>query len=250
MSANILDVDETTFEQEVVERSHTAPVVVDFWAEWCGPCRALSPVLERLAAEAAGDWRLVKIDVEANQRLAAAFGVQGIPAVKALKDGRVVAEFTGALPEPRVRQWLAQLGPSPADVTVAEASAAEVRGDAAEALAGYRRALELEPANAQARSAVARLELRERSGAVDTAGLEARVAADPRDLDSVIALADARAVSGHLDHAFELLLEAVRSTTGEQRDRARRHLLTLLDTVPTDDPRALLARRSLAAALF
>jgi putative thioredoxin len=250
MPTDILDVDETTFEQEVVERSHVAPVVVDFWAEWCGPCRALSPVLERLAKEAAGQWRLVKIDVDANQRLAAAFGVQGIPAVKAIKDGRVIAEFTGVLPEPQVREWLSRLGPSPAEITLDEAQAAEAHGDTTEALALYKRVLELEPANTEAKSAVARLELQERSGSVDTALLEAKVAADPNDVDSALSLADAHAVAGRLDDAFQVLLATVRATRDEERDRTRKHLLTLLDTVPTDDPRARSARRALAAALF
>ena len=111
----VVDVTEATFGTDVVERSRQVPVVIDLWAEWCAPCRQLGPVLERLAAAAAGAWVLAKVDVDANPRLAQALQVQGIPAVKAVMGGQIVAEFTGALPEAQVRQWLAQLLPPPGD---------------------------------------------------------------------------------------------------------------------------------------
>src|SRR5690606_4784677 len=111
MPAPIRDVSMSDFAQMVLARSHEVPVVVDFWATWCGPCRVLSPILEKLANEANGDWELVKVDVDQNQALALQFGIQGIPTVIGFRDGDPVARFTGALPEESVRQWLRGLVP-------------------------------------------------------------------------------------------------------------------------------------------
>ena len=149
-----MEVSEQTFQADVVERSYQAPVVVDFWAEWCGPCRALGPVLEKLAAEADGEWTLAKVDVDANPQISQALGIQGIPAVKAIKDGKIVAEFTGAIPEAQVREWLSQLGPSVGELLVVEGMEAEACGDLNEAAERYRSALGQEPANAEARAAL------------------------------------------------------------------------------------------------
>jgi putative thioredoxin len=245
-----IDVSEATFEKEVLQKSFEAPVVVDFWAAWCGPCRALSPVLEKLAAEANGDWVLAKIDVDANQMLAATFGVQGIPAVKAFKDGRQVAEFVGALPEDHVRQWLKQLGPSPADSAFEHGAAREEDGDLQGAARQYRRALAEDPSHERAKSALARVELALRSGDLDEEELRARVAREPADSDAELALADLDAARGDLESAFRRLLELVRATAGDERERARSRLVELLETIPAEDPRAVEARRALAAALF
>lgn len=247
---NVLDVTESTFESAVLQRSHEVPVVVDFWASWCGPCRALSPVLEKLATEAEGAWVLAKVDVDANQNLAAAAGVQGIPAVRAFRDGKQVAEFVGALPEPQVRTWLQQLGPSPADVTFREGLTAEQSGEPEAAADAYRAALNLDPGHEGARAALARVELTMRVASVDVDGLRRRAEADPEDLDAVTGLADVYAARGDLVSAFDTLLESIRVASGERRESARRHLLSLLDTVAPDDPRAVDARRALSRLLF
>jgi putative thioredoxin len=207
-------------------------------------------MLERLVAEDGGAWQLAKVDVDANPGLAAAFRVRGIPAVHAFKDGRHVAEFVGALPEDQVRAWLARLGPSSGDRLVEEGMRLEKGGELAAAAEAYRRALREEPGHAQARSALERVELTVRSAALDEGSLRARLEADPGDVDAAIGLADLRAAAGRLEEAFEQLLEVVRRASGEERERARRHLLRLLDTVSPDDPRALAARRSLSLALF
>lgn len=248
--SSVIDVSEATFDREVVQRSYDVPVVVDFWAAWCAPCRALGPVLEKLASEADGSWRLAKLDVDSNQQLATAFGVQGIPAVKGFRNGSVMAEFTGALPETQVRQWLTRLGPTPAELAFDEGREAEARGDLESAAAAYRRALQADPGHADARGALARVELRLRVTTADEATLLARVDADPSDVEAATALADLRAVAGDYREAFSILLEAIRATSGDDRESVRKHLVDVLEALPADDPRAMSARRALSLALY
>jgi putative thioredoxin len=247
-SGSVIDVTEETFVTDVIDRSNDVPVVVDFWAAWCAPCRALGPVLERLAVEAGGAWILAKVDVDANPRLAAAMEVQGIPAVRAFRDGREVAEFTGALPEPAVREWLAQLGPSPADIAYNEGTVLESAGLLEEAANRYRRALAEAPGHRDAVTALNRVDLALRTGGLDREELQRSASAG--DIDAVLDLADLEARSGDFDAAFGRLVDVLRHTAGDERERVRQRLVALLDVAPPGDPRVTAARRAMASALF
>jgi putative thioredoxin len=176
-------------------------------------------------------------------------GIQGIPAVKAFKEGQIVAEFTGALPEPHVRNWLAQLGPSAADLLVEDGIAAEARGDLQTAADRYREAVNLDPFNKGASAALSRVELLLRANGNEDE-LRQRLELNPEDVDANLALSDVLAVRDSYEEAASLLIEGVRATTGDERERLRRHLVGLLDTLPADDPRAKDARRRLAVVLF
>lgn len=244
-----MDVTEATFEVAVLERSHALPVVVDFWAEWCAPCRTLGPVLEREASKRSGKLELVKVDVDSNQALSRSYGIQGIPAVKAFSQGRVVAEFVGAQPGAAVERFLDSLLPS-------EAQLLAQRGDEE----SLRLALALEPGHAQAAVHLARI-LHGRAqndealeilgnvrGSFAADGLAARIrleqAAEP-DLSSAFAALDA----GDTQQALDLLIEAI-PPARRSRDEIRRVVVGILDELGLDDPLAAGSRRKLASALY
>ena len=264
----VVDVTEATFQSEVLDRSFQVPVVLDLWAEWCQPCKQLSPVLERLATEGAGSWVLAKIDVDANPALAQGLRVQGIPAVKAVWQGQLVAEFTGAIPEEQAREFVTELvaatsggavpgaadgegdaAEEPEDARLDAAEAALDAGDLAAAEAAYRSILETEPDHPVAGLALRQVQLFRRA---EEAGPDALAAAQaaPDDVAAQARAADFLLGTGDVDGAFALLLDVVRRTAGEDRDAARTHLVELFGIVGDEDPRVGPARRALMTALF
>jgi putative thioredoxin len=273
-SASVFEVTEETFNDDVVHRSRTTPVIIDLWAEWCGPCKQLSPVLEKLASEANGAWVLAKVDVDANPRLAQAFQAQSIPMVVAIIGGQMVDAFLGAMPEAQVKQWLTQVlavaeqlgvqtGAAPAadggdgdeavdDLPPALAAARDAmeEGDLDAAARALEKALADAPADPLAKSWLAQVNLIRRASSYDPATVSREAAASPDDIGAQLRMADVQMASGDAEQAFDRVLGVIKRTAGEERNTARLHLLDLFEILPPNDDRVKKARTQLTLLLF
>jgi len=272
-SSVVIDVTEADFQAAVVDRSMTVPVVIDFWADWCEPCKTLSPVLERLAVADGGRWLLAKVDVDSNQGLGQAFQVQGIPAVFAVVKGQPIPLFQGALPETEVRTYLDELlrvaeangvsglvDPAPAadaageepaeDPRYEEAYDAIERGDLDAAAAAYEGLLAVSPGDLDAQAGLGQVELLRRTSALDAAAVRKQATERPDDVQAQCEAADLDLLGGHVEDAFSRLIDLVRRSAGADRDTARTHLVGLFELVGNHDERVGKARTALANALF
>ncbi len=292
-SANVIEVTDATFNTDVVSRSQRVPVIVDLWAEWCEPCKQLSPVLEKLADEAAGAWVLAKVDVDASPQLAAALQVQSIPMVVAVIGGQLVDGFLGALPEAQVRAWIKQIlsvatqlgmpvmrdgvgadgqepvdsaadqvpGPAGAgplspeqellsDPRLQRAREAMDVGDLNGAGNALEQVLDDSPGHPVAKAWLSQVELFRRVNSYDPAKVRRAAAERPDDLEAQANAADIELAAGQVDAAFDRMLAVIGRTTGEDRDKARRHLLSLFDILPPRDPKVAKARGKLSSLLF
>ncbi len=279
MSEHALDVGLADFQQNVLEESKQRPVVVDFWAPWCGPCKSLKPILEKLAAEYGGKFLLAKINSDDNQELATRYGVRGIPSVKAFVGGEPVDEFSGALPEAEVRAFLDRLVPGPADELRQQAAAARIAGDAPGALVLLAEASKLDPdhlgvrldageimldlneadearrlignvpddADPRVPALKARLQFMGVAGE-DEAALRSRVTANENDLQARLKLANLLVAAGQYEAGMDELLEIVRRDRSFEDDAGRKTLLSVFDLLGGDE-RVSHYRRLLASAL-
>ncbi|MFE2147322.1 tetratricopeptide repeat protein [Streptomyces sp. NPDC059456] len=281
-SALVIDVDEAGFERDVLQLSAEVPVILDFWAEWCEPCKQLSPLLERLTVEANGRLLLAKVDVDSNQMLMQQFQIQGIPAVFAVVAGQVLPLFQGVAPEQEIRATLAQLvqvaeerfgiigievdpdaegpagGPAaeteapagPYDALLEAAVVALDAGDLGGAVQAYKNVLADDPANTEAKLGLAQAELLARVKDMNPQAVRTAAAENPQDPAAQIAAADLDLVGGHVEDAFGRLVDTVRVTAGADRDAVRVRLLELFEVIGADDPRVAAARTALARVLF
>ena len=274
----VIDVTEASFQTAVLDRSFQVPVLLDLWAEWCQPCKQLSPILERLAAEGAGSWVLAKIDTDANPRIAQALQVQSIPTVFAVVGGQLIPGFQGALPEAQIREFVdavlqagAEAGLSnaappdgstptaedseivepelPADPRFTAAEDAIEAGDYDLAIARYQAILSVEPANSEAAFALGQVRLLQRVEKLDPGVVQA-ASEQPDNIDLQLDAADLLLVGDRVEDALNGLLATIKRTTGDDRDRARERLLEYFDLLGPDDPRVGAARRELTRALF
>lgn len=276
LSEHILDVDESTFEREVIQRSYEVPVVVDFWAAWCGPCRVLGPILERLAIEAGGSFLLAKVDVDANPNLAIRFGVRGIPAVRAFRQGEVAAEFAGAQPESAVRRFLERIAPSQASQAIETAASLLATRHWPEAEAAFRAVLEGEETNSRAALGLTQSLLMQGRGAEAKAVLDhfppgqewavaeglkplATLLADlergePEDngdaLEASLRQAGRLVARGNLAAAMDGLLDILRQDKSYRKGLPKDILLALFALLGDSDPLTREYRDELASVLF
>ncbi|GAA5030007.1 tetratricopeptide repeat protein [Microbacterium fluvii] len=270
----VVDVTDATFAQ-VLELSRSVPVVVDLWAEWCGPCKQLSPILEKVVNELAGRVVLAKVDVDANPQLAQSFRAQSIPLVVALLAGQPVPMFTGAVPEQQVRDVFAQLlevaaqngitgtvpvgdaapaddaeAPAPLPPLHAEAFAAIEAGDYAAAVTAYEKALVENPRDEEARAGLGQVRMLERVQGLDLHEVRAAAAAEPLSVPAQLAAADLDVAGGHVDDAFGRLLDLFAALPSDDRAPVRERLLELFGLIGDADPRVIRARGRLASLLF
>ncbi|MGJ0121652.1 tetratricopeptide repeat protein [Williamsia sp. MIQD14] len=261
----VVEVTEATFEAEVIARSDQVLVLVDLWATWCEPCKQLSPLLERLAGEAGGQWILATIDIDANPRIAQAFGVQSVPTVVAIAQGQPVAAFQGVQPAAQITAWvdeiLAKVGDrltglpaaegaeehEPVDPRMAEAEAKLDDGDFEGALAAYQALAQAEPNNVEAASAARNIEFVIRAQAADPAVVDT---AAPDDIEGQFAAADVLLLNQRPDDAFDRLIALVRATSGDDRSAVRTRLLSLFELFDPSETFVVSARRKLASALY
>jgi putative thioredoxin len=297
-AGTVIDVTDESFNTDVVARSRTVPVVLDLWAEWCGPCKQLGPILEKLAAEANGAWVLARVDVDANPQLSAALQVQSIPMVVAVVAGQIADGFLGALPEAQVREWLgqvmrvaAQLGLQPpangqaaadgqagdgdgqagpadgggpgvrpewagipgaaeAESSFAAAQTAMERGDMNAAEAEFEKVLSSFPGDPIATMGLRQVGLIRRVESYDQVAARRDAEERPDDAAAQARLADIELAMGRIDASFQRLLDTIRRTTGDDRETARKHLVSLFEIFPPRDPRVAKARSQLSSLLF